>query len=79
MGINENLQPVTWAVSMPFVVITGLTSILRVYSRVCISNSFGVDDWFMAAASVSVLLLICDMSTDPSRSHGLSMKASWDR
>ncbi|KAE8145112.1 hypothetical protein BDV25DRAFT_144961 [Aspergillus avenaceus] len=52
MGVNENLQPVTWGVSMPFVVITSLTCILRVYSRACLSNSFGIDDWFMVAASI---------------------------
>ncbi|KAF7594600.1 hypothetical protein BBP40_008867 [Aspergillus hancockii] len=56
MGINENLQPVTWAVSMPFVVITSLTCILRVYSRLCLSNSFGIDDWFMVAASITWLI-----------------------
>lgn len=52
MGINENIQPVAWGVMMPFVVITSLTCILRVYSRVSISKSFGIDDWFMVAASV---------------------------
>ncbi|KAE8312789.1 hypothetical protein BDV41DRAFT_298502 [Aspergillus transmontanensis] len=55
MGINENLQPVTWAVSMPFVVITSLSCILRIYSRLCLSKSFGADDWFMVAASITWL------------------------
>ncbi|KKA24001.1 hypothetical protein T310_1983 [Rasamsonia emersonii CBS 393.64] len=41
---------------MPFVVITGLSCLLRFYSRLYISKSFGMDDWFMVAASIAWLV-----------------------
>ncbi|KAL1961623.1 hypothetical protein VTN77DRAFT_1373 [Rasamsonia byssochlamydoides] len=55
MAISDNLQPLTWAITMPFVVITGSTCLLRFYSRLYISKSFGMDDWFMVAASIAWL------------------------
>lgn len=54
MGLSDNMQPATWAISIPFIVITGITCLLRFYSRLYISKSFGADDWFMVAASVGV-------------------------
>jgi hypothetical protein len=79
MGINENLQPVTWAVSIPFIVITCLTCILRVYSRLCLSNSFGIDDWFMVAASVRTLPFGCICISNSIRLHGSLIKGSLDK
>jgi hypothetical protein len=54
MVISDNLQPAAWGISMTFVVLTGTTCLLRFYSRLCISKSFGTDDWFMVAAFVGV-------------------------
>ncbi|KAJ9203231.1 hypothetical protein DTO166G4_6113 [Paecilomyces variotii] len=67
MGLSDNMQPATWAISIPFIVITGITCLLRFYSRLYISKSFGADDWFMVAASVSWLVtegILCQMITD---------------
>ncbi|KAJ9299698.1 hypothetical protein DTO271G3_2582 [Paecilomyces variotii] len=67
MGLSDNMQPATWAISIPFIVITGITCLLRFYSRLYISKSFGVDDWFMVAAAVSWLVtegILCQMIID---------------
>lgn len=86
MAITDNLQPAAWGITMPFVVITGLSCLLRFYSRLYISKSFGMDDWFMVAASVGAPVPIIsrshkasDFVCSLSRSHGSSRKASWDR
>jgi hypothetical protein len=56
MGLSENMQPAALGVSIPFIVITGITCLLRFYSRAYISKSFVADDWFMVAASVGFAL-----------------------
>lgn len=55
MGLKEDMQPAAWGVSIPFIVLTGVTCLLRFYSRLYISKSFGPDDWFMVAASVGIV------------------------
>lgn len=54
MSISDNLQPVAWGVTMPVIIITLLSSLLRFYSRLYISKQFGMDDWFMVAATVGL-------------------------
>ncbi|GAD93081.1 conserved hypothetical protein [Paecilomyces variotii No. 5] len=67
MGLKEDMQPAAWGVSIPFIVLTGTTCLLRFYSRIYISRSFGPDDWFMVAASISWIVtegILCQMIVD---------------
>jgi hypothetical protein len=52
MGIETNLQPVVWGITIPFIIFTGVTCLLRFYARAAISKSFGIDDWFMVGGFV---------------------------
>ncbi|KAL5340157.1 hypothetical protein BJX70DRAFT_396930 [Aspergillus crustosus] len=50
----ESLQPTAYAVSFVFFGLALATTILRIYSRKWIINSFGADDWWM------VMVFVCN-------------------
>ncbi|KAK6212031.1 hypothetical protein LQW54_005560 [Pestalotiopsis sp. IQ-011] len=45
------MQPVVWAVTIPFAIIYLASCIIRLYSRHMIAKSFGPDDWLMFAGT----------------------------
>ncbi|KAF2137048.1 uncharacterized protein K452DRAFT_216923, partial [Aplosporella prunicola CBS 121167] len=53
MGIDEDLSPLCWGVTVPFVLLTVASFLLRVYSRAFIVRCFGMDDWLATIAFVS--------------------------
>lgn len=60
MSVKENLQPLAWGVTVPFIVITASSCLLRFYSRICVAKAFGLDDWFMVAASLRNSLAVIE-------------------
>jgi hypothetical protein len=49
----ENRGPQLFAVNVFFIIIAVATTLLRCYVRLFIVKSWGRDDWFMVAATVS--------------------------
>ena len=56
MAEIENRGPELFNVAMTLMVIAVVICILRVYTRLCVVKVFGLDDWFMCAATVSFIL-----------------------
>lgn len=49
--VLKNMQPVVWAVTIPFAILCLASCIIRLYSRHMIAKSFGPDDWLMFAGT----------------------------
>jgi hypothetical protein len=67
--VFDDIQPIVWGTTIPFFVICLTSCGIRLYTRAFIQKPFGIDDWFMAAGSVSVptrlvVLLVADSRID---------------
>jgi hypothetical protein len=67
--VFDNIQPIVWGTTIPFFVICLTSCGIRLHTRAFIQKPFGIDDWFMAAGSVSiptrlVVLLVADLRID---------------
>ncbi|KAH9897557.1 hypothetical protein F4778DRAFT_744038 [Xylariomycetidae sp. FL2044] len=47
--VYENIQPVVWGVTVPFVILCAASCVVRLYTRAAIVKHLGPDDWLMVA------------------------------
>ncbi|GAB1726731.1 hypothetical protein NU195Hw_g6336t1 [Hortaea werneckii] len=51
--VFDNIQPTVWGITIPCAIICLLSCILRLYARAVVAKEYGIDDWLMAAVTVT--------------------------
>ncbi|KAI7505053.1 hypothetical protein KC367_g836 [Hortaea werneckii] len=51
--VFDNIQPTVWGITIPCAMICLLSCILRLYARAVVAKEYGIDDWLMAAVTVT--------------------------
>ncbi|KAI7568153.1 hypothetical protein KC343_g3933, partial [Hortaea werneckii] len=51
--VFDNIQPTVWGITIPCAIICLLSCILRLYARAVVAKQYGIDDWLMAAVTIT--------------------------